>query len=99
MALVGNFACIPAGVHLPGEFLLLTAVRHYCTGILTAAPHAQPMLHYRGVARGVLWKAADVALCIFGFIAMAYTTSLTVMSWANSDGGPNLPGYCDSKRL
>jgi len=56
------------------------------------------MLHYKGVARSALWKWSDIGLCIFGFIAMAYTTSLTVMSWANSgDGG--LPSYCDKKGL
>lgn len=53
------------------------------------------MLHYKGVARTKIWKIADVLLCVFGIIAMAYTTSLTVMSWANAD--PKLPGYCDKK--
>lgn len=57
-----------------------------------------PMLHYRGVAKSALWKWSDVALCIFGFVAMAYTTSLTIMSWASgSEGGS--PSYCDSKGL
>jgi len=56
------------------------------------------MLHYRGVAKSALWKWSDVALCIFGFVAMAYTTSLTIMSWASgSEGGS--PSYCDSKGL
>lgn len=54
------------------------------------------MLHYRAVARSRLWKASDIALCIFGFIAMAYTTTLTVMSWASSSGS-GLPKYCDTK--
>ncbi|KAK3325863.1 transmembrane amino acid transporter protein-domain-containing protein [Apodospora peruviana] len=58
-----------------------------------------PMLHYRGVAKSALWKWSDVALCIFGFVAMAYTTSLTVMSWANSSPGGGLPSYCDTKGL
>ncbi|KAL8342523.1 hypothetical protein RB598_004083 [Gaeumannomyces tritici] len=57
-----------------------------------------PLLHYKGVARSALWKGADIGLCILGFIAMAYTTSLTVMAWASSGGGPSLPGYCDSRR-
>ncbi|KAH8177341.1 transmembrane amino acid transporter protein [Sarocladium implicatum] len=52
-----------------------------------------PLLHYRGVARNAFWKYSDIALCIFGFVAMAYTTSLTVINWA--DEGPKLPGYCD----
>ncbi|KAL1863069.1 hypothetical protein VTK73DRAFT_6471 [Phialemonium thermophilum] len=57
-----------------------------------------PMLHYKGVARNAFWKTSDIVLCIFGFVAMAYTTSLTIMSWASSDGG-GLPSYCDKKGL
>ncbi|KAF3770890.1 hypothetical protein M406DRAFT_246204 [Cryphonectria parasitica EP155] len=58
-----------------------------------------PMLHYRAVARTTLWKISDVILCIFGFVAMAYTTILTVTSWAGGESGPSLPGYCDKKGL
>jgi len=54
------------------------------------------MLHYRAVARTRFRKLSDVLLCIFGFAAMAYTTSLTIMSWANNDGGKQ-PSYCDLK--
>ncbi|KAK3377777.1 transmembrane amino acid transporter protein-domain-containing protein [Podospora didyma] len=57
-----------------------------------------PMLHYRGVAKSALRRWSDVFLCIFGFIAMAYTTSLTVMSWANGSG-EGLPSYCDKRGL
>lgn len=56
------------------------------------------MLHYRAVAKSKLWKATDVILCVLGLIAMAYTTSLTVMSWANSSG-EGLPSYCDKRGL
>ncbi|KAF4976065.1 hypothetical protein FZEAL_7243 [Fusarium zealandicum] len=56
-----------------------------------------PLLHYKAVARNRFRKGADVVLCVFGFIAMAYATSLTVLSWANPD--PKLPGYCDEKGL
>ena len=56
------------------------------------------MLHYKAVAKSRLWKSTDVILCIFGFIAMAYTTSLTVMSWANSSGD-KLPSYCQKRGL
>ncbi|KAM7196436.1 Transmembrane amino acid transporter domain containing protein [Rhypophila sp. PSN 637] len=56
-----------------------------------------PMLHYKAVAKSTLWKWSDIGLCIFGFIAMAYTTSLTVMSWANGGGGGRAPGYCDTR--
>ncbi|KAH7318343.1 transmembrane amino acid transporter protein [Stachybotrys elegans] len=54
-----------------------------------------PLLHYKAVARSWLWRTSDITLCVFGFFAMAYTTSLTVMSWANSD--PKAPGYCDKR--
>lgn len=53
------------------------------------------MLHYKAVARTKFWKWSDILLCVFGFIAMAYTTSLTVLSWANA--APKNPGYCDKK--
>ncbi|CAK7265309.1 hypothetical protein SEPCBS57363_001516 [Sporothrix epigloea] len=56
-----------------------------------------PMLHYKAVARSRLWKIGDLVLCVFGFIAMAYTTSLTILSWANSSSEPPSPGYCDSR--
>ena len=55
------------------------------------------MLHYKAVAKTKLWKWGDVILCIFGLVAMAYTTSLTVMSWANS-AGDAAPGYCDTRK-
>ncbi len=55
------------------------------------------MLHYRGVARSRLWKWSDIFLCVFGFIAMAYTTSLTVMSWAHGPTEPPSPGYCGTR--
>jgi proton-coupled amino acid transporter len=59
----------------------------------------QPMLHFKAVAKGRLHKAADVLVCIFGFTVMAYTTTLTVMSWANGSQAPGLPSYCDKKKL
>ncbi|KAF5021509.1 hypothetical protein F66182_6452 [Fusarium sp. NRRL 66182] len=54
-----------------------------------------PMLHYKAIARSRFWKVSDILLGIFGFVAMAYATSLTVVSWANSD--PKQPGYCDKQ--
>ncbi|PNY27746.1 Vacuolar amino acid transporter 3 [Tolypocladium capitatum] len=54
-----------------------------------------PLLHYKAVARSRAWKISDIVLCIFGFVAMAYATSLTIMSWANSE--PKPPGYCDRR--
>ncbi|KAF5552035.1 vacuolar amino acid transporter 3 [Fusarium napiforme] len=54
-----------------------------------------PMLHYKAIARTKFWKVADILLCIFGFIAMAYATTLTAMSWATAE--PKHPGYCDER--
>ncbi|KAG7289535.1 hypothetical protein NEMBOFW57_005906 [Staphylotrichum longicolle] len=58
-----------------------------------------PMLHYKAVAKSALRRWSDILLCIFGFVAMAYTTSLTVMSWASDSGGGGLPSHCDAKGL
>lgn len=60
---------------------------------------SQPMLHYKGVATTKTRKITDIALCIFGVIAMAYTTSLTVISWASGPSGPSLPKYCDTNKF
>ncbi|QBZ53854.1 hypothetical protein PoMZ_09544 [Pyricularia oryzae] len=57
-----------------------------------------PLLHYRAVAKSNLKRWSDLGLCVFGFVAMAYTTSLTVMAWADSSSEPKPPSYCDSKR-
>ncbi|KAG5918369.1 hypothetical protein E4U61_001824 [Claviceps capensis] len=54
-----------------------------------------PLLHFKAVARNKLWRISDIVLCMFGFLAMAYATSLTIMSWANAE--PQAPGYCDRK--
>ncbi|CAG8957042.1 hypothetical protein HYFRA_00012523 [Hymenoscyphus fraxineus] len=57
-----------------------------------------PMLHMRGVAKNNFRKGCDVLLCVFGFVVMAYTTALTLKSWAGGDSAPQLPSYCDKKR-
>lgn len=57
------------------------------------------MLHYKAVARTRWRKWSDVLLCVFGFVAMAYTTSLTVMSWASESGGGKSPSYCEIKGM
>ncbi|KAI1180861.1 transmembrane amino acid transporter protein-domain-containing protein [Nemania sp. FL0916] len=54
-----------------------------------------PLLHYKAVARTRFRKISDIVLCIFGFIAMGYATSLTVISWVNGPSKPP-PGYCDT---
>lgn len=56
------------------------------------------MLHMRGVAKTSFRKACDVILCIFGLVVMAYTTALTLKSWAGA-AEPGLPSYCDKKKL
>ncbi|KAI0198980.1 transmembrane amino acid transporter protein-domain-containing protein [Astrocystis sublimbata] len=57
-----------------------------------------PLLHFRAVARSRSRKISDICLCIFGFVAMIYATSLTVVSWIS---GPSKapPGYCDTHHL
>ncbi|XDG01988.1 hypothetical protein ABKA04_001603 [Annulohypoxylon sp. FPYF3050] len=58
-----------------------------------------PLLHYKGVATSRVRRVTDILLCVFGFIAMAYTTSLTVISWASGPSGPSLPKYCDPNKI
>ncbi|KAI1809279.1 transmembrane amino acid transporter protein-domain-containing protein [Poronia punctata] len=53
-----------------------------------------PLLHYRAVATTRIRKFSDLALCVFGFVAMGYATSLTVISWVNGPAKAP-PGYCD----
>ena len=55
------------------------------------------MLHFKGVAKTRYRKSADVLLCIFGLVVMAYTTSLTIISWASGTAEPGLPSYCDKQ--
>lgn len=101
VALVGNFACIPLVYIYPvsspsAPYLRISVTIRRIRSYFYPNDVTQPMLHYRSVARNRFWRISDIALCVFGVIAMVYTTSLTVMSWANS-GGVRLPGYCDEK--
>ncbi|TGJ79621.1 hypothetical protein E0Z10_g9157 [Xylaria hypoxylon] len=57
-----------------------------------------PLLHYKAVATTRSRKISDIGLCIFGFIAMGYATSLTVISWVSDPSGKP-PGYCDTRHL
>lgn len=59
----------------------------------------QPMLHFKAVAKTRFRKGCDVLLCVFGFVVMAYTTSLTIKSWVSGTEEPPLPSYCDKKKL
>lgn len=56
------------------------------------------MLHYKAISKTRVRKLADIALGIFGAIVMTYTTSLTILSWANNSGAPALPTYCEGRR-
>ncbi|KZL69361.1 vacuolar amino acid transporter 3, partial [Colletotrichum tofieldiae] len=56
-----------------------------------------PLLHYKAVAKNRLWKISDIVLCVFGLVAMAYTTTLTVYSWAGGSSEPTPPAYCDRR--
>ncbi|KAF9881147.1 transmembrane amino acid transporter [Colletotrichum karsti] len=52
-----------------------------------------PLLHYKAVARNRWWKISDICLCIFGVVAMGYTTAITVYSWASGSTEPSTPGF------
>jgi len=54
-----------------------------------------PLLHLKAVSRTTWQRMADYALAVFGILACAYTTALTIQQWA---GGSQVkaPGYCDS---
>lgn len=43
-----------------------------------------PILHYKAVSKTRAQKGADVALAIFGFFAMVYTTVTSISSWISS---------------
>ena len=56
------------------------------------------MLHYKAVAATRFRKICDIALGVFGTIVMVYTTTQTVISWAEGGGNKPSVGYCDSRR-
>jgi proton-coupled amino acid transporter len=52
-------------------------------------------MHYRAVATRPWQRVTDILLVIIGFVAMAYTTGITAISWVGgSEAKP--PGYCDT---
>ena len=51
-------------------------------------------MHYRAVATRPWQRIADILLVILGFVAMAYTTGITAISWASGPEAKS-PGYCD----
>ncbi|KAB8336961.1 hypothetical protein FH972_021265 [Carpinus fangiana] len=70
-------------VALVGSFACIPLVYIYPT-----------MIHQKGVAEKRWQRVVDWALCAFGFILMAYTTVLTVVSWIGGQEEPK-HGYCD----
>ncbi|KAL8854191.1 MAG: hypothetical protein Q9221_000905 [Calogaya cf. arnoldii] len=52
------------------------------------------LLHLKAVAQTRRQQVIDVCLCVFGFVVMVYTTTLTVRDWA-SGSAPKQRGYCD----
>lgn len=54
----------------------------------------QPLMHYRVVATHTWQKVANIALVVFGFGIMAYSTAQTAIQWAHGNQEKS-PGYCD----
>jgi len=54
-----------------------------------------PLMHYRAVATRPWQRVTDILLVILGFVAMAYTTGITAISWASGTQA-KAPGYCDT---
>ncbi|KAF2720296.1 hypothetical protein K431DRAFT_271056 [Polychaeton citri CBS 116435] len=55
-----------------------------------------PMMHYRVATEKTWQRVADIALVVFGFVVMGYTTALTVISWFHGTTSKP-PGYCDER--
>jgi proton-coupled amino acid transporter len=88
VSIVGSFACIPL-VYIYPVSTALSLPSAIKTDIMK-----QPLMHYRAVATRPWQRVTDILLVILGFIAMAYTTGITAMSWASgTEAKP--PGYCD----
>lgn len=94
VALVGSFACVPLVYIYPvSQARIPSSEPFVCVEMLI---FAQPMLHYKAIAKTRFRKGCDVLLGIFGAVVMIYTTSLTVISWATGGGVPETRGgYCD----
>lgn len=90
VSLVGSFACIPL-VYIYPVSLTCTSTVPQTTDIRCA----QPLMHYRAVATKNWQRIVDIFLVIFGVAMMSYTTSLTVIAWANGQQEKS-PGYCDN---
>ena len=86
VALVGSFACVPLVYVYPVCTILCFSLKMLML--------SEAMLHYKAIANSKKQRIADVILCVFGLVVMAYTTVLTAKSWANGSSSKP-PGYCD----
>ena len=90
VALVGSFACIPLVYVYP-----VRPPRPLATVFNSQADaSAQPLLHLRSCAHARWQRVSDILLCIFGVVAMTYTTVQTIINWAGSSSGPKQPEIC-----
>ncbi|KAL8767466.1 MAG: hypothetical protein Q9209_006052 [Squamulea sp. 1 TL-2023] len=52
------------------------------------------LLHLKAVAQTRRQQVIDICVCVFGFVVMVYTTTLTIRDWAGGSA-PQARGYCD----
>ena len=93
VALVGSFACIPLVYVYPVSRRWSCRRRLIC---MTLTSLGQPLIHFKAIAQPRWSRTVDLSFCFFGFILMAYTSAITVMSWAGGSE-PATPGYCDRR--
>jgi proton-coupled amino acid transporter len=91
VSIVGSFACIPLVYIYPVSTKLCShqTIVHYTDS------SSQPLMHYRAVATRPWQRVTDIMLVILGFVAMAYTTGITAISWVNGSEA-KAPSYCDT---
>lgn len=53
------------------------------------------MLHLKAVAGSRVERIGDIVLCTFGLVAMAYTTTQTINTWASAPQEVKTPDICD----
>lgn len=88
VALIGSFACVPLVLIYP-----VSPLSFWSCGDMTDH-FLKPLLHMKAIAHNRIQQFVDILLCLFGVLAMAYTTTLTLKSWAQG-GAVREPGYCD----
>lgn len=88
VALIGSFACVPLVMIYP-----VSHSHSRASGDMTDH-FSKPIMHLKAIAHTRFQQLVDILLCVIGAVAMAYTTTLTLKSWASGTGGKE-PGYCD----